>query len=161
MRISKLLLVFIVATAAVASLTAQDSLAPGVRTKADLEQLAKRLRSGDLTGSQMLFRGEGRYSVDTSYFHEKRKMEPQLHTETDEIFLVLSGGGELTLGGDLTNKFLEHGDKNEPRGSAIKGGTVRHVAPGDVVSIPRGTAHHVDAGEGYIIYMVIKIPGKK
>jgi mannose-6-phosphate isomerase-like protein (cupin superfamily) len=155
-----LLLTGVAATAMAATVSAEDGLA-GLKTKAELEQLATRLRSGELTGSQMLFRGEGRYSIDTSYFHEKRKAEPQVHVETDEIFLVLSGAAHVTLGGELTDKFLEDGQKNELRGTGIKGGTVRQVAPGDVVSIPRGTAHHVDPRGGYIIYMVIKIPGKK
>lgn len=109
----------------------------------------------------MLFNGDGRYSIDSSYFHAKHKAEAQAHTEIDEIFVVLSGAAQVTLGGDLTDKFFQRGDKTQLRGTGIKGGTVRRVAQGDLVSIPRGTPHHVDPGEGYIVYMVIKIHGKQ
>jgi hypothetical protein len=75
--------------------------------------------------------------------------------------VVLSGAAQLTLGGELEGKFFAKGDKNQPRGAGIKGGTTRRVAQGDLASIPQGTPHHVDPGDGYIVYMVIKIHGKQ
>lgn len=160
MRISRLLLVGIFMTVMAATVSAQDA-PPGVKTKAELEQLAAGLQSGDQKVSNVLFSGGGRYTIDTSYFSAKKKATPQAHIDTDEVFLVLSGAAQLTLGGDLEGKTFAKGDKNQPRGTGIKGGTVRRVAQGDLVSIPQGTPHHVDPGEGYIVYAVIKIHGKQ
>lgn len=157
--VCRLLLVGIAMTALAVTVSAQDGL-PGVKTKAELDKLANGLRSGELTGDHVLFSGDGRYTIDTSYFHAKHKATPQAHTEVDEIFVVLSGAAQVTLGGNLEGMFFERGDKTQLRGTGIKGGTVRRVAQGDLVSIPRGTPHHVDPGEGYIVYAVIKIHSK-
>jgi mannose-6-phosphate isomerase-like protein (cupin superfamily) len=158
--ICRLLLVGIAMTAVAATVSAQDG-APGVKTKAEMEELANGLRSGTLTGDHTLFSGGGRYTIDTSYFSASHKATAQAHIDTDEVFLVLSGSAQVTLGGELEGKFFAKGDKNQPRGTGIKGGTVRRVAQGDLVSIPQGTPHHVDSGEGYIVYAVIKIHGKQ
>jgi mannose-6-phosphate isomerase-like protein (cupin superfamily) len=156
----KLLLVAMAMAAMSAGLSAQEG-APGVKTKAELEQLADGLRSGKLTGDHDLFTGGNRYMIDTSYFSANHKATPQAHVDTDEVFLVLSGSAQLTLGGELEGKFFAKGDKNQPRGTGIKGGITWRVAQGDLVSIPQGTPHHVDPGEGYIVYAVIKIHGKQ
>jgi quercetin dioxygenase-like cupin family protein len=153
----RLFLAVIAAVAMAATVSAQDL--PGVKTKAELEQLAKGLRSGEITKSQILFKGGDHYVVDTSYWHAKHKPEAQAHAETDEIILVLAGEAQLTLGGKIINEYLKDGSKVELRGTGIKGGTVYKVKPGDVVSVPRGTPHYFEPGEGYIVYMVIKIPG--
>ncbi|MBZ5512879.1 MAG: hypothetical protein LAN70_17165 [Acidobacteriia bacterium] len=155
--ICRLLLVGIFMTVMALTVSAQNL--PGVKTKAELEQLAKGLRSGEITKSQILFNGGDHYVVDTSYFHAKHKAEAQAHAETDEILLVLAGEAQLTLGGKIIDEHLKDGSKVEFRGTGIKGGKVFKVKPGDVVSVPRGTPHHVEPGEGYIVYMVIKIPG--
>ena len=159
MTICRLLLVGMALTAT-AMVSAQDG-PPGVKTKAELEQLAAGLRSGELSGDHVLFNGGDRYTIDTSSFSANKKAKPQAHMDTDEVFLVLSGSAQLTLGGELEGKTFAKGDKNQLRGTAIKGGTVRRVSEGDLVSIPQGTPHHVDPGDGHIVYAVIKIHGKQ
>lgn len=131
-----------------------DTLA-GVKTRAELDGLVAKIRAGELKGPQMLFdREKGPYQIYTSFI-EKRKGAADIHGVDDEIFLILDGSAAATLGGDVTDKKLT-GD-NEFRGTTIAGGATRRVAAGDLVSVPRGTAHQMDAGTGEVLYLVIKI----
>jgi len=133
-----------------------DKLA-GVMKKADIDSLIGKLRSGELQGAQSLFEGEdGPYRVYTSYI-ENRKGAADIHALDSEIFLIMSGSAEFTLGGEVTDK--EAKSENEYRGTTISGGTTYSVAAGDIISIPKGTAHQMNPGEGHILYIVIKIKG--
>ncbi len=140
-----------------ASALNEDGLT-GVKSRAELEQIDVLFRAGARPPelSKILFQREGaHYLVDTSYF-ENRTQEPQMHLQQDEVFVVMSGAAKLRLGGELVNK-KEHGDPNEYRGTAIKGGITQVVAAGDVISAPRGIPHQFDPGVGHINYMVVKI----
>jgi len=131
-----------------------DKLA-GVKTKAEIDALAAKVRSGELKGAQNLFdRDKGPYRVYTSFI-DKRKGAADLHGAADEIFLIVSGAAQVTLGGEITDK--KSTAENEFRGSIIKGGTTSSVAAGDMISIPAGTAHQMDASQGQVLYLVIKI----
>jgi mannose-6-phosphate isomerase-like protein (cupin superfamily) len=131
-----------------------DPLA-GVKTRAELDTLVARIRTGELQGPQMLFeRDKGPYQIYTSFI-QKRKGAADIHAVDDEIFLILSGSATATLGGDVTDKKLT-GD-NDFRGTTIAGGTAHKVGVGDLVSVPRGTAHQMDTGTGEVLYLVIKI----
>ncbi len=150
-------IVAIVLTAAAALVSAQgtrpDTLA-GVKTKAELDQLVAKIRAGELKGPQMLFdRENGPYQVYTSFI-EKRRGAADIHAAADEIFLILHGAATVTLGGNVTDKTLT--GENEFRGTTIAGGVSRPVAEGDVISVPRGTPHQMDAGTGDVLYLVIK-----
>lgn len=135
-----------------------DSLA-GVKTKAEIDALVAKVRSGELKGAQNLFeRDKGPYRVYTSFI-DKRKGAADLHGADDEIFLIVSGAARVTLGGEITDK--KSTAENEFRGSIIKGGTTSSVAAGDMISIPAGTAHQMDAGQGQVLYLVIKITGRR
>lgn len=152
----------VLAACALAVLAAQtaplDKLA-GVKTKAEIETLVAKVLSGELKGPQNLFeKDKGPYRIYTSFI-EKRKGAADLHGADDEIFLIVSGAAVVTLGGDITDKKATA--ENEFRGSVIKGGTATPVAAGDMVSIPAGTAHQMDASGGQVLYLVIKIAGRR
>jgi mannose-6-phosphate isomerase-like protein (cupin superfamily) len=153
---------FVIAVCGLALLAQQtaplDKLA-GVKTKADIDALVAKVRSGELKGTQNLFeRDKGPYRVYTSFI-ENRKGAADLHGTDDEIFLIVSGAAEVTLGGDITDKKATA--ENEFRGSVISGGTTRSVAAGDMISIPSGTAHQMNPCQGQILYLVIKINGRR
>jgi mannose-6-phosphate isomerase-like protein (cupin superfamily) len=153
---------FVIATCGLALLAQQtaspDKLA-GVKTKADIDAFVAKIRSGELKGPQTLFeREKGPYRVYTSFI-ENRKGAADLHGLDDEIFLIVSGAAEVTLGGDITDKKATA--ENEFRGTVIVGGTTRSVAAGDMISIPRGTAHQMNAGKGQVLYIVIKMMGNR
>ncbi|MBE3129542.1 MAG: hypothetical protein IMZ54_02340 [Acidobacteria bacterium] len=127
----------------------------GVVTKAELDALAAKLRSGELKGMQTLFDREGGpYKIYTSFI-QNRKGAADLHALDDEIFLIISGAAEVTLGGEITDKKATA--ENELRGSVIANGKVSSVTAGDMISIPRGTAHQMNPGTGHVLYVVIKM----
>ncbi len=131
-----------------------DPLA-GVKTKAEIDALVAKVKSGELKGAQNLFAKEnGAYKVYTSFI-DNRKGAADLHKLDDEIFLIVSGSAEATLGGEITDG--KSTAQNELRGSIIKGGTTRKVAAGDMISIPAGTAHQMNPGAGQVLYLVVKI----
>jgi mannose-6-phosphate isomerase-like protein (cupin superfamily) len=131
-----------------------DKLA-GVVTKAELDSLAAKLLSGELKGTQTLFDREGGpYKIYTSFI-QNRKGAADLHAGDDEIFLIISGAAQVTLGGEITDKKATA--ENELRGSVIANGKVLSVTAGDMISIPRGTAHQMNPGTGHVLYVVIKM----
>jgi len=130
----------------------------GVKSQAEIERIVAGLRSGELKGAQALFEADpqGPYRIYTSYIND-RKGRADIHPHDDEIFLVLSGSARCTIGGDIPDKRLEGRDYH---GTTVVGGVTREVGVGDIVSSPRGTAHHMDPGSGHILYVVIKILGQ-
>lgn len=136
--------------------TSLDKLA-GIKTKADMDALVAKIRRSELKGPQALFeREKGQYRIYTSYI-ENRKGAADIHNTDDEVFLILSGSAEVTLGGDVMDKKVT--GENEFRGTLIIGGTTASVGVGDIISIPRGTAHQMNPGTGHVLYLVIKIIG--
>ena len=131
----------------------------GVKSRQELAEIVDRLRSGEVEGAQTLFeRPDGPYRIYTSYI-DNRKGAADIHVVDDEIFVVLSGSAQLTLGGDIADKRLAR--ENEYRGTAITGGSTVSVSAGDIVSAPRGTAHQMDPGTGHVLYVVIKVMGAR
>jgi len=148
-------IIVVFAMAATARAQVKDT---GVMTKADLQQLAARLQAGELKGSVMVFNSADRYALTTSYFAKKKQI-PHLHAGHDEIMLILAGSGKFTLGGELINGAPEDGFKwDEVMGTEIKGGAEYTVHEGDIISAPRGTPHMMDASQGSVVYMVVKVP---
>src|SRR5450432_3531328 len=87
----------------------QDGLR-GIKTRAELDALVSKLRSGELKGPQALFEGDpGHYRVYTSHINNRKGLA-DIHTTDDEIFLVLSGSAQCTLGGDIKDKKSEGND---------------------------------------------------
>jgi len=80
----------------------------------------------------------------------------ELHTKQLDIWYVVEGGGTLVTGGSLVDS--KETEPNEVRGKSISGGTTRHVAKGDFVTIPANVPHWISAIDGKeIIYMVVKV----
>ncbi|MCJ7565392.1 MAG: cupin domain-containing protein [Candidatus Aminicenantes bacterium] len=137
---------------------APDKLA-GVKTKAEIDTLVAKIRGGKLKGAQPLFeREKGPYRIYTSFI-ENRKGAADLHGTDDEVFLIVSGAAEVTLGGDISDK--KSTAANEFRGTTIVGGITRSAGAGDIISIPRGTAHQMNPGAGQVLYIVIKMNGSR
>jgi hypothetical protein len=81
-----------------------------------------------------------------------------IHVHLNEVYYVLSGGGTLLTGGDLSNA-------TEPGPDAVVGptfsadsrnGAVREVRAGDVVIIPAGTLHAWLSIPDHVTYLGIR-----
>ena len=80
----------------------------------------------------------------------------ELHTKQMDIWYVVEGSGTLVTGGSLVDR--RDTGPGEVRGRSISGGTVRHVAKGDFVTIPANVPHWIKAIDGKeIIYLVVKV----
>ena len=79
-----------------------------------------------------------------------------IHEREDEFFYVLDGGATLTTGGTLVN-----GKRSSPEhmsGTAIEGGTQRHITKGDIAIVPAGTPHWFGAVDGVAVFMMMRMP---
>jgi mannose-6-phosphate isomerase-like protein (cupin superfamily) len=70
--------------------------------------------------------------------------------DVSEVYYILEGTGEQITGGsyDLKN-----------RTAGIKGGEKHPFKPGDVLIIPRGTAHWFSKINGHVTYIEVRFPG--
>lgn len=89
---------------------------------------------------QELMGGEGmELRVVVQHENNLAPASAEIHDASDDVYYVLEGTATLTLGGTLeTPKEVEPG---EWRGPGIKGGRNFDVKKGDLVVVPRGTAH--------------------
>lgn len=80
----------------------------------------------------------------------------EVHRHVADVWVVIAGAGTLVTGGSLIGP--RETQAGELRGSAVSGGTPRHIAKGDFLRIPAGIPHWVSAIEGKeIVYLVVKI----
>ena len=96
----------------------------------------------------------GNYSFMVA--HREGSGEAEYHSTQADVFVVQNGEATLVVGGELVDGKTTA--PNEMRAPAIKGGTEKKIAAGDVVTIPAKVAHQVklDAGKQFT-YFVVKI----
>jgi Cupin len=90
--------------------------------------------------------------------HASRREGPgmaEIHTRDTDIAYVLQGSATLVTGGTAVDP--KPTGPEEFRGSAIRGGETRRLAPGDVVVIPNGTPHWFKDVEVPFLYYVVKV----
>lgn len=77
--------------------------------------------------------------VAVQYDAKKDKSLAEVHDASDDVFYVLEGSAELTLGGQLENP--KETALGEWRSDKIIGGQTFTIKKGDLIIIPRGTPH--------------------
>lgn len=82
-------------------------------------------------------------------------LEGEVHDAADDIFIVLAGEGKFHLGGELVEpRTYSLGNR---AGKAVTGDVRTYrVGAGDVVFVPRGTAHRITCPDGVLEVIVIK-----
>jgi mannose-6-phosphate isomerase-like protein (cupin superfamily) len=79
----------------------------------------------------------------------------EVHMACDDMYFWRLGTGKAQIDGTLV-----HPDEVQPgeiRGVGVTGSRDYTVAPGDFVYVPRNTAHHMDAGDAKLGYVLVKI----
>ena len=109
-----------------------------VKTKQSVADLEKSLRGEnkvtDLTG------GAGtQLRVAVQHDEKKDAALAELHDESDDVYYVLEGSAQLTLGGSLENPKEQ--TPGEWRSEKIVGGQTFTITKGDLIVVPRGTPH--------------------
>jgi mannose-6-phosphate isomerase-like protein (cupin superfamily) len=82
-----------------------------------------------------------------------------VHETEAELFYVVDGSAMLVTGGRLKDE--KRTNAANLSGSAIEGGTSRHVAKGDFIMVPEGTPHWFSAIDGTIVLMSLHLPRAK
>lgn len=123
-----------------------------VKTKQSLDDLEKSLRTGnkveDLTG------GPGT-QLRVAIQHDKLRenADAELHDDSDDVYYVLQGSAQLTLGGTLDNP--REATPGEWKSKKINGGTMFEIRKGDLIVVPRGTPHQRNTSSGKEFSMIL------
>ena len=108
---------------------ALHSIDPEIKTK---ETVSK---TDDLINSEGL-----QIRVAVQYDAKKNAARAELHDASDDVYYVLEGSAQLTLGGKLDNPKEE--SPGEWRSDKIIDGKTFTIKKGDLIVVPRGTPHH-------------------
>ena len=109
-----------------------------VKTKQQVSDIEKAL--GKENKVEDLIGGEG-MQLRVAIQHDKKKdsATAEVHDASDDVFYVLEGSAELTLGGKLENP--SEATPGEWKSVKIIGGKTFTIKKGDLIIVPRGTPH--------------------
>jgi mannose-6-phosphate isomerase-like protein (cupin superfamily) len=109
-----------------------------VKTKQDVSDIEKAL--GNENKVTDLIGGEGmQLRVAVQHDEKKDSADAEVHDAADDVFYVLSGSAQLTLGGSLENP--RETAPGEWKSAKIVGGKTFTITKGDLIVVPRGTPH--------------------
>ena len=116
---------------------------------ADLEKsLGKENKVEDLIG------GEGMQLRVAVQHDEKRDSgDAEVHDAADDVFYVLEGSAELTLGGKLDNP--REATPGEWKSAKIVDGKTFTIKKGDLIVVPRGTPHQRVNSKGKTFSLIL------
>jgi len=109
-----------------------------VKTKQSVADLEKSL--GNENKVTDLIGGDGmQLRVAIQHDEKKDSADAEVHDASDDVFYVLSGSAELTLGGKLDN--AREATPGEWKSGKIIDGKTFTITKGDLIVVPRGTPH--------------------
>lgn len=109
-----------------------------VKNKQSVADLEKSLQGENKV--EDLIGGEG-MQLRVAVQHDERKdsADAEVHDAADDVFYVLEGSAQLTLGGKLENP--REATPGEWKSKTIIGGQTFTIRKGDLIVVPRGTPH--------------------
>lgn len=109
-----------------------------VKTNQEVSAIEKAL--GDENKVTDLIGGEAmQLRVAVQHDEKKDVSDAEVHDASDDVFYVLSGSAELTLGGRLDNP--REAAPGEWKSAKIIDGKTFTIRKGDLIVVPRGTPH--------------------
>ena len=153
-----MLLLIVVPAAFLVSLNAQtrQPSSPAkpfiVKTKQSVDDLEKSLRTANKV--EDLIGGAG-MQLRVAVQHDKLRenADAEVHDESDDVYYVLDGSAQLTLGGTLDAP--REATPGEWKSKKINGGTTVEIKEGDLIIIPRGTPHQRSSIKGKEFSMIL------
>jgi mannose-6-phosphate isomerase-like protein (cupin superfamily) len=135
-----------------------------VKTRASVADLEKSLNGANKV--EDLIGGEGmQLRVAVQHDEKKDSADAEVHDASDDVFYVLEGSAELTLGGTLENP--REATPGEWKSSKIIGGQTFTIKKGDLIVVPRGTPHQRINTKGKTFSLIlikifaVPLPAKK
>ncbi len=118
-----------------------------VHAGASVEQNVKKavLLSGDW---------DGKYAVAVVVV-DCSKPKAEVHEHAADVWRVMKGSGKFILGGEMQNP--EKIREGEWTADEISGGEIVEVGEGDLIDIPAGVPHQIDARGGRLELQIVKI----
>ncbi len=119
-----------------------------VKTKQEVADIEKTLHSIDaeIKTKEVVSKTEDlndtsgmQLRVAVQYDAKKDRAQAEVHDASDDVFYVLEGSAELTLGGSLESP--KEATPGEWKSDKIVGGQNFTIKKGDLIVIPRGTPH--------------------
>ena len=80
----------------------------------------------------------------------------ETHEKMRDVWYILSGSGRFNLGGKLVSTRLSR--PGERVGESLANAKTFSVTAGDVIDIPAGIAHQIDALDGRLEAFLVKVP---
>jgi len=78
-----------------------------------------------------------------------------VHQTCDDLYFVRMGTARAEIDGTLIQG--KEDPPGEIRGTGVTGAREFHIAPGDMLVIPRNTAHFMDPGSVKLGYLLVKV----
>ena len=97
---------------------------------------------------------DGPYAVASVVF-DNVMADAELHERAADIWIVQKGSAKFILGGELKNPVSWR--TGEKTSASIAGGKEQEVAEGDVIDIPPGIPHQIDARGRRIELLIVKV----
>lgn len=85
--------------------------------------------------------------------HRDATGDPELHVKLNDFFVILSGEGEIEIGGQVIGEKAIAAD--EKRGRKLVGGTFYNVKEGDVMFVPANHWLQVFVAKGKVLRTII------
>ena len=125
-----------------------------ITKKAEIRRTARDI--GTAVKQSVLLSGDwkGAYAVGVVVVDHQKGLA-EVHEKSVDVWRVLNGTAKFTLGGALKNP--QSTTRGELSSDAIENGEEFEVGEGDVIDIPAGVAHQIDASDGRIELLIVKI----
>jgi mannose-6-phosphate isomerase-like protein (cupin superfamily) len=123
-----------------------------VKTAQSLDDLEKSLRTDNKVEE---LSGGPRTQLRVAVQHDKfrQNADAELHDDSDDVYYVLEGSAQLTLGGTLDQP--REATQGEWKSKKINGGTTFEIKKGDLIVVPRGTPHQRNSITGKEFSMIL------
>ena len=123
-----------------------------VKTNQSVADLEKSLNGENKV--EDLIGGEGmQLRVAVQHDEKKDSAAAEVHDASDDVFYVLEGSAELTLGGKLENP--NEATPGEWKSEKIIGGKTLTIKKGDLIVVPRGTPHQRVNSKGKTFSLIL------
>lgn len=125
-----------------------------IKTKQQVSDIYKDLAKQDGNKQFDVFPAPGT-QMRVAVFHDEKRVDDlfEVHDASDDVYYVLEGTASLMLGGSLIapNEI----STGEWRSKTAAGGTRVDIKKGDLIVVPRGTAHQrTVTGKGFSMILI-------